>query len=69
MTTMAVADNMGFEHVVRTMEEDNDCHSRILRYCTDILGAVQQEEYNRKLPGVPHVQNIWVDNNIMSITF
>jgi hypothetical protein len=69
MTTMAVAENMGFEHVVQTMEEDVDCDSTILRYCTNILGALQQEEFNRKLPGVPHVQNIWVDSNIISISF
>ena len=69
MTTMAVAVNKGFEHVMRSMEEDNDCHSTILWYCTDILGAVQQEGYNRKLTGVPHVQNIWIENNIISISF
>ena len=65
MTKMAVAENMGFEHVVQNMIEDVDCDSMILWYCTDILGALQQEEYNRKLPGVPHVQNIWVDNNLL----
>ena len=69
MTTMAVAENMGVEHAVRNMEEDDDCHSTILWYCTYILGAVRQEEYNRKLLGVPHVQNIWIDNNIISISF
>ena len=69
MKTMAIAENMGFKNVVRTMEEDNDCHSMIFRYCNDILGAVQQEEYSRKPPWVPHVQNIWVDNNIISISF
>ena len=42
-----VEEELGYEHVVRDMEEDDDCHSTILRYCTDVLGAVRREEFNR----------------------
>ncbi len=43
-----MAEELGYEDVVRAMEEDDDCHSTILRYCTDVLGAVvRREEFNR----------------------
>ena len=42
-----VAEELGYEYVIRAMEEDDDCHSTILRYCTDVLGAVRREEFNR----------------------
>jgi hypothetical protein len=38
-----MAEELGYEYVVRAMEEDDDCHSTILRYCTDVLGAVRWE--------------------------
>jgi hypothetical protein len=38
---------IGFEHVIQAMEVDDECHSTILRYCTDVLGAVRREEYHR----------------------
>jgi hypothetical protein len=42
-----MAEELGYDYVVRAMEEDDDCHSTILRYCTDVLGAVRREEFNR----------------------
>jgi len=38
---------IGFEHIIQAMEVDDECHSTILRYCTDVLGAVRREEYHR----------------------
>jgi hypothetical protein len=45
--TAMVEDVIGFEHVIQAMEVDDECHSTILRYCTDVLGAVRREEYHR----------------------
>jgi hypothetical protein len=42
-----MAEEQRYECVVQAMEEDDDCHSTILRYCTDVLGAVRREELNR----------------------
>merc|ERR1712029_495968 len=41
------SDELGYDYVVRAMEEDDDCHTTILRYCSDVLGAVRRDELNR----------------------
>lgn len=38
---------LGYDYVIQAMEEDEDCHSTILRYCSDVLGAVRRDEINR----------------------
>ena len=40
-------DVLGYDDVVRVMEEDDDCHLTILRYVSDLLGAVRSDELNR----------------------
>ena len=46
-TTAEDDEELGFEYVIHAMEEDDDCHSTILRYCSDVLGAVRRDELNR----------------------
>lgn len=45
----AVSQNeeLGYEHVIQAMEDDDDCHATILRYCSDVLGAVRRDELSR----------------------
>ena len=40
-------EELGYNYVIQAMEEDDDCHATILRYCSDILGAVRRDELNR----------------------
>ena len=40
-------EELGYDYVIQAMEEDDDCHSTILRYCSDVLGAVRRDELNR----------------------
>jgi hypothetical protein len=40
-------EELGFELVIQAMEDDDDCHATILRYCADVLGAVRRDELNR----------------------
>ena len=49
MMTATVQNNeeIGFDNVIHAMEDDDDCHSTILRYCSDVLGAVRRDELNR----------------------
>ena len=42
------SEELGFEYVIRAMEDDDDCHFTILRYCSDVLGAVRRDELSRK---------------------
>ena len=37
----------GFECVIEEMEEDDNFHITILRYCSDVLGAVRSDELNQ----------------------
>lgn len=37
----AATGELGYDYVIQAMEEDDDCHSTILRYCSDVLGAVR----------------------------
>jgi hypothetical protein len=37
-------EELGFEYVIQAMEDDDDCHFTILRYCSDVLGAVRRDE-------------------------
>jgi hypothetical protein len=48
-TTVAAQNNeeLGFDLAIHAMEEDDDCHSTIVRYCSDVLGAVRRDELNR----------------------
>jgi hypothetical protein len=48
-TTAAAQNNeeLEFDYVIHAMEEDDDCHSTIVRYCSDVLGAVRRDELNR----------------------
>jgi len=41
------SEELGYDYVIQAMEEDDDCHSTILRYCSDVLGAVRRDELNR----------------------
>jgi len=40
-------EELGYDYVIQAMEDDDDCHSTILRYCSDVLGAVRRDELNR----------------------
>jgi len=40
-------EQLGYDYVIQAMEDDDDCHSTILRYCSDVLGAVRRDELNR----------------------
>ena len=40
-------EELGYDYVIQAMEEDDECHSTILRYCSDVLGAVRRDELNR----------------------
>ncbi len=42
-------EELEFDYVIQAMEEDDDCHFTILRYCSDVLGAVRRDEL-AKLP-------------------
>jgi hypothetical protein len=44
---VTMTEELGYEYVVRAMDEDEDCHLTILQYCRDVLGAVRREEFNR----------------------
>lgn len=46
-TTSQDNEELGFDYVIHAMEEEDDCHSTILRYCSDVLGAVRRDELNR----------------------
>jgi histone-lysine N-methyltransferase SETD3 len=37
-------EELGFEYVIQAMEDDDDCHFTVLRYCSDVLGAVRRDE-------------------------
>lgn len=41
------SDELSYDCVVQAMEDDDDCHTTILRYCSDVLGAVRRDELNR----------------------
>lgn len=36
-----------FDYVIQAMEDDDDCHFTILRYCSDVLGAVRRDELGK----------------------
>ena len=36
-----------YERAIQEMEEDDEFHSTILRYCSDVLGSVRRDELNR----------------------
>lgn len=40
-------EELGFDYVIQAMEDDDDCHFTILRYCSDVLGAVRRDELNK----------------------
>eukprot|EP00986_Skeletonema_menzelii_P015589 scaffold12132_cov153-Skeletonema_menzelii.AAC.6 len=42
-------EELEFDYVIQAMEDDDDCHFTILRYCSDVLGAVMRDEL-AKLP-------------------
>ncbi len=44
-------EELGFDCVIDAMEEDEECHTTILRYCSDVLGAVRRDELNRIADG------------------
>jgi hypothetical protein len=35
----------GFESVIRRMDDDEEVHHTILRYCSDVLGSLRREEF------------------------
>jgi len=35
----------GFEYIIRQMEDNDNVHHTILRYCADILGSLRREEF------------------------
>jgi hypothetical protein len=37
-------EELGYDYVIQAMEEDDDCHFTILRYCSDVLGAIRRDE-------------------------
>ncbi|KAL7466464.1 hypothetical protein ACHAXS_006759 [Conticribra weissflogii] len=41
------AAELGYDYVIQAMEDDDECHTTILRYCSDVLGAVRRDELNR----------------------
>jgi hypothetical protein len=43
----ATNQELGFDYVIQAMEDDDDCHFTILRYCSDVLGAVRRDELNK----------------------
>ena len=49
---LGLGDDLGFERVIRAMEDDDDCHTTILRYCSDVLGAVRRDELSRLRSGM-----------------
>lgn len=40
-------EKLGYDCIIEAMEADDDCHSTILRYCSDVLGAVRRDEFNQ----------------------
>ena len=40
-------EELGFDYVIQTMEDDDRCHNTILRYCSDVLGAIRRDELNQ----------------------
>ena len=40
-------EELGYDYVIQAMEDDDDCHTTILRYCSDVLGAVRRDELMR----------------------
>ena len=40
-------EEVGYDYLIQAMEDDDDCHTTILRYCSDVLGAVRRDESNR----------------------
>ena len=40
-------EELGFDYVIQAMEDDDDCHFTILRYCSDVLGAVRRDELGK----------------------
>ena len=40
-------DELGYDCIIEAMEANDDCHSTIVRYCSDVLGAVRRDELNR----------------------
>jgi len=40
-------EELGYDYLIQAMEDDDDCHTTILRYCSDVLGAVRRDELNR----------------------
>ena len=49
---LGLGDDLGFERVIQAMEDDDDCHTTILRYCSDVLGAVRRDELSRLANGM-----------------
>ncbi|EJK77018.1 hypothetical protein THAOC_01180 [Thalassiosira oceanica] len=49
---LGLGDDLGFERVIRAMEDDDDCHTTILRYCSDVLGAARRDELSRLANGM-----------------
>jgi len=40
-------EELEFDYVIQAMEDDDDCHFTILRYCSDVLGAVRRDELGK----------------------
>jgi hypothetical protein len=40
-------EELGYDYLIQAMEEDDECHTTILRYCSDVLGAVRRDELNQ----------------------
>ena len=47
-------EELGYDYVIQAMEDDDDCHTTILRYCSDVLGAVRRDELMRAANSVIH---------------
>ncbi|KAL7488582.1 hypothetical protein ACHAW6_014167 [Cyclotella cf. meneghiniana] len=45
--TESLNEELGYDYVIQAMEDDDDCHTTILRYCADVLGAVRRDELNQ----------------------
>ena len=47
LETGTPCEELGFDYVIQTMEDDDRCHNTILRYCSDVLGAIRRDELNQ----------------------
>lgn len=54
-------EEMGFDYVIQAMEEDDNCDNTILRYCSDVLGAIRRDELNQiaaEVVGIERTRNL-----------